>query len=259
MRILLISSLLTLLVACTPQANSTTVESDAASAQLSVNSDGQATELSMDEAKAAFEKAFEGMTVESITEAPIDGFYQVSVRGEVVYFSKDGDHLVTGDVIDVATRTSLTDEARGVLQAKAVEGLDEATMLVYEPEGQRKGYITVFTDTTCGYCRKLHAELPQLAEAGIAVRYLMYPRAGLASDSFNTLQSIWCADDKHAAMDAAKKGEQVDTKQCENPIASHVEIAHTMGLRGTPLIVTDKGRVISGYRPANELIEILEM
>ena len=47
-------------------------------------------------------------------------------------------------------------------------------MIVFKPAGQTKAIINVFTDVDCGYCRKLHNEVPQLNAMGIEVRYLLF-------------------------------------------------------------------------------------
>ena len=74
-----------------------------------------------------------------------------------------------------------------------IEDLDEAGMVVFSPHDV-KSTITVFTDTSCGYCVKLHREIGQTIAGGVKVRYLGYPRAGVNSPSFKTLVSAWCAD-----------------------------------------------------------------
>ena len=51
-------------------------------------------------------------------------------------------------------------------------------MIVYKAPNEKHS-ITVFTDISCGYCRKLHRELNDLLDAGITVKYLAFPRGGL--------------------------------------------------------------------------------
>ena len=42
-------------------------------------------------------------------------------------------------------------------------------MVIFPATAERKGVINVFTDVDCGYCRKLHLEVPELNEMGIEV------------------------------------------------------------------------------------------
>ncbi len=127
---------------------------------------------------------------------------------------------------------------------------DKENMLIYEPEVPSNRSITVFTDISCGYCRRLHGEINTLLDEGVRVRYLLFPRAGLGSQGHKDLESVWCADDPQAAMTNAKSGGKIDPKSCDTPIESHVALAERLGLRGTPLIYTDSGVKIPGYREA---------
>jgi thiol:disulfide interchange protein DsbC len=77
------------------------------------------------------------------------------------------------------------------------------------------------------------------------------------SPGYKELQSVWCSDNRQEALTKAKQGQPIPEKTCDNPIAENIELAHTFGLRGTPLIVTDSGAIINGYRPADQLLEIL--
>ena len=75
----------------------------------------------------------------------------------------------------------------------------------------------MFTDIDCGFCRKLHSEMARYNEEGIRIRYLFYPRAGIGSESYKKAVSVWCADDRKAAMDKAKAGQEVQTQDLREP------------------------------------------
>ena len=92
-----------------------------------------------------------------------------------------------------------------------------------------------------------------LLDEGVSVRYLLFPRAGLGSQGHKDLESVWCADDPQAAMTNAKAGGKIEPMTCDNPIEQHVALAERLGLRGTPLIYTDSGEKIPGYREARVL------
>jgi len=51
-------------------------------------------------------------------------------------------------------------------------------MIVYKAP-KEEYQITVFTDSTCGYCRKLHKEIDGFLAEGISVRYMAFPRGGV--------------------------------------------------------------------------------
>ena len=93
---------------------------------------------------------------------------------------------------------------------------------------------------------------------GIAFRYLAYPRSGVNTPSYYKAVSVWCADDKKAAMTKAKSGETLPKADCDNPIKGHMEAAKLVGVTGTPTMVLENGKVIPGYVEPKRLIKILE-
>ncbi|MFT5670969.1 MAG: thiol:disulfide interchange protein DsbC, partial [Glaciecola sp.] len=109
-------------------------------------------------------------------------------------------------------------------------------------------------DVDCGYCRKLHEEVPALNAKGIEVRYLAYPRAGIGSPSYNKIVSAWCAVDQQNALTKLKQLEPIPTNICAgNPVAAQFALGGKMGVRGTPALVLDSGRLLPGYMPADRL------
>ena len=189
-----------------------------------------------------------------VEPAPVAGFYQAIFGTRVVYLSADGRYLLYGDLIDIDKNLNLTEDARRAGRRKVIENLDEAGMVVFAPQDV-KSTITVFTDTSCGYCVKLHQEIAQTVAGGVKVRYLGFPRAGVNSPAGETLVSVWCADNPQQAMTDAKMGIAIATKTCQTQIGRHMEVAELVGVRGTPTIVLEDGTVIPGYVPAGELVE----
>jgi thiol:disulfide interchange protein DsbC len=118
--------------------------------------------------------------------------------------------------------------------------------------------VTVFTDIDCGFCRKLHADMSEYNKQDIRIRYLFYPRAGLGSESYDKAVSVWCADDRKAAMDTAKAGGAVPAKTCENPVAEHHALGQAMQLQGTPALLLEGGQMVPGYVPPDKLRTLLD-
>jgi thiol:disulfide interchange protein DsbC len=121
----------------------------------------------------------------------------------------------------------------------------------------RKATISVFTDVDCGYCRKLHLEVPELNARGIEVRYLAFPRQGTTSPSFDKLVSAWCAADRNDAITRLKRGETIPRKSCANPVERQYVLGHQMGVEGTPAIIFEDGSLHPGYAPAADLAKLL--
>ena len=194
--------------------------------------------------------------IESISASPMAGLYEVKLKGSrVLYASADGQFIVQGYMFQLkdGKPVNLTEQAERVGVAKLINGIPVAETVVYPAIGETKSHITVFTDTTCPYCHKLHAEVPQLNKMGIEVRYVAFPRQGLGSPGDQQLQAVWCSKDKKTAMDKMTDGKTVEAPKCANPVAKQFAMGQSIGVNGTPAIVLADGQVIPGYQPAAQV------
>ena len=188
----------------------------------------------------------------AISETPIAGLLQVQVNSEIYYASADAKYLITGRVIDLDTRVDLTDQAKSGIRKTFIEDLDPGQQIVFTP-AKAEYDLLVFTDIDCGYCRKLHDQMDEYLEQGIAIHYLAFPRAGVGSHSFDKYVSVWCADDQQTALTQAKAGIEPDPKQCDNPIEDQYNLGREVGVTGTPALLTSDGMLIPGYMPPEQL------
>jgi len=193
-----------------------------------------------------------------ITPSPIPGIYEVVMGPSLAYFSADGHYMLIGDLVDTKNYKNLSAPRRNEVRIKAVNAVSEDDMFLFTPEKQLKHTITVFTDIDCGYCRKLHKEIKSYNDNGIKVRYMMFPRAGKGSSSYEKAVSAWCAKDRNAALTQAKNGEDIERKDCANPILRHMALGELLGVTGTPTIVTDTGEILPGYVSAIPLVKLLD-
>ncbi|MFZ4790565.1 MAG: DsbC family protein [Candidatus Competibacteraceae bacterium] len=206
---------------------------------------------------AKLQTTLNGAQPDSIRSAAIPGLYEVVVGGQVLYLSEDGQFVVQGDILDLGSRANLTDQRRGELRGTALNSVDEKDMVVFAPEGPAKHTVTVFTDIDCGYCRKMHSQMAAYNKEGIKIRYLLFPREGLGSESFNKAVSVWCSDNRQEAMTKAKRGDNVDRKTCDNPVQAQYELGQKLGVRGTPSLILENGEMLPGYVPPAQLTQLL--
>ncbi|MGY6277055.1 DsbC family protein [Methylomonas sp. MgM2] len=195
--------------------------------------------------------------IDSIQPTEIKGLYEVVTGGSIFYSSEDGRYLLQGQLYDAVAKKNITEDKLADVRKAALDNIGEKNMIVFKPEASKHS-VSVFTDIDCGYCRKLHSEIDQYLDQGITVRYLFFPRAGKGSESYAKAISVWCADDRQKALTAAKKGESLQTKTCDNPIDQHMKLGEAFGMSGTPMIVTEKGNILPGYVPAGQLAKILD-
>ncbi len=202
--------------------------------------------------------ALGGNEPDAVSATKVPGLYEVTFGSQIVYLSEDGRYAVRGDLIDLASLENLTDARREGLRLAAVDAVGEDNMVIFEPEGEVRHTVTVFTDIDCGYCRKLHREMASYLDEGIRVRYLAFPRAGIGSESYQKAVSVWCSEDTRDAMTRAKRGEDVGSLSCPNPVAQHYQLGRELGVTGTPSLVLESGRLMPGYLPATRLAQILD-
>lgn len=209
--------------------------------------------------RAAVAKLNPGVRINEPRSTPVPGLFRTSLDGSSGYVTADGRYFIIGDMYEVASRRNLSEEARKQTRVAALAQIKPADAIVFAP-ARPKHTITVFTDVDCGYCRKLHGEIAQYNELGIAVRYVAYPRSGPATESWRTMEAVWCAKDRRDALTRAKLGEKVDKPaSCgATPIAEHYALGDQVGVHGTPLILLEDGRSLDGYMPASRIAAILD-
>jgi thiol:disulfide interchange protein DsbC len=208
--------------------------------------------------KSKLAKLIPGEEPTSVKESPAKGLYEVIYGTQVFYIHENGKYLLQGELIDVDTRTNLTADAQSAGRKKAMAAVSDDKTIIFAPKEKAKHTVTVFTDIDCPYCRKMHNEMKGYNEEGIAIRYMLYPRAGVDSPSYDKAVNVWCAENQKEAMTKSKNGKEVKSKTCENPIKEHMAIANEIGVNGTPAIVLDDGHLIPGYRPPKDLAKVLE-
>ncbi|MBW8191310.1 DsbC family protein [Neiella marina] len=190
----------------------------------------------------------------SVEDAPIDGFYQVVTDSRIFYVSKDGTKMFGGSLYDFDknffnhTEKRLKDDRKELLTTKGADYIEFTAR-------EERTVVYAFTDPTCGYCKKLHAQVDDYNELGITIRYLAYPRNGKGSQAFAMLNSSWCSetpkDSLHDLMNAKHSGQST----CDSDaVARHYDLGQQLGVRGTPALYwADGSKIKGGYKPPAEL------
>ncbi len=208
--------------------------------------------------RAALQKWLPEMEPQSIHSTPIPGIYEVVLEGQVYYLSQDGRYLMQGQLVDLMTRTNLTEARLKVKRAAALSELNEKNMIVFSPQ-EPKYTVSVFTDIDCGYCRRLHQQVKGYNDLGIKIRYLAFPRAGIGSSSYDKAVEVWCAKDRRQAMTRAKADKPVEnTFKCENPVAKQFNLGRSLGINATPSLILEDGTLLAGFIPPQALASYLE-
>ncbi|QIZ77451.1 bifunctional protein-disulfide isomerase/oxidoreductase DsbC [Ferrimonas lipolytica] len=200
------------------------------------------------------------VTVNKVVPSPVNDIYQVYSDKGVFYVTADGSKMFHGNLYDLDNGlTNLTDQAMSEVRRQELAATAGTT--IDYPAQDEKYVVNVFTDISCGYCRKLHNEMAEYNALGITVRYLAYPRNGRNAPAWQQMEQVWCAADPQDALDNAKANIKMSgTSNCDaaQNVAMHHSLGGSFGLSGTPAIVLEDGTMLGGYLPPAKLLDVLE-
>jgi thiol:disulfide interchange protein DsbC len=200
-----------------------------------------------------------GSKLEDLRPSPIPGIYEFMQGADISYLTADGKYFIDGNVYDMKSRDNLTEALRSHARVALINAVPESEMVIFAPANP-KYTVTVFTDVDCAYCRKLHSEIAELNRLGIRVRYVFFPRSGPGTESWKKAEVVWCSPNRNDALTRAKAGAALDmNRTCSpTPVKREYELGQSLGIRGTPAIITENGDFISGYMPPRELLAELK-
>jgi thiol:disulfide interchange protein DsbC len=161
-------------------------------------------------------------------------------------------------LIDLRNGSNLSKLNELMETKRLVQTFPPKDMLIYPAKDKVKAELTIFTDTSCSYCRKMHREIPQLQSQGVTVRLIPYPRRGLDGYGYEELKSVWCSDHPDEAFSSVVEDrvmpDSLDDCDKAEAVNAGYRLGNRIGISGTPLLVLGNGEKIKGYKPAAELI-----
>ena len=184
--------------------------------------------------------------VGAIRPSPQPGLLEIVVNErELIYTDAKGDLAVFGRIVDLRTRTNLTQNR--LLELRKVDfgqlPLDKAIVKV-KGNGARK--VAVFSDPDCPFCKQLEPELDKLDN--VTIYTFLYPLPSIHPDAVRKATMIWCSPDRVKAWDdlMLRNKEPQGNLDCANPILSIAQLAQSLGINGTPGMVFSDGRIVPG-------------
>ena len=200
---------------------------------------------------------FPEIQAESISPSQLDGYYEVILTDpfiDVIYISTDGKYVIQGAVTDLELMTNISTNRISEIKLDILESISDNDKIIFRAK-EEKYVINVFTDVDCPYCAKLHADMKQMNNLGITVKYLASPLEQLHPNAQSAMEKIWCAEDKAIAIHNYKSKRQLpDSPECINPVAEQLAISKQLGVNGTPSIFFENGTNLPGYLPPNDLL-----
>tara|TARA_R110001606_G_scaffold233942_1_gene381554 strand:- start:53743 stop:54537 length:795 start_codon:yes stop_codon:yes gene_type:complete len=223
--------------------------------------------------KAALSERLPKTQIDQLDCSKIEGLCEVVAGKNLFYVDQTGRYLVVGRVYDMETRQDITAAkllefnpdmlARGAARREQVSNQEQpktnkkkvsAAQLRALPDngavryGKRGQEVTVFSDFSCSYCRRLHDTLKDMN-----VRVIERPISVLGSRKMS--ENVVCAVDPELALKAAYNGLALpEIDNCDaSGLDANEKFASAHGFNGTPVIVRADGAVLEGYRPKARL------
>ncbi len=227
---------------------------------------GLGADLSIDKVRQNMGDKINGKQPDVIVKTPLQGIYELYYAKQIFYVDGTGRYIFRNGRMVSSKGENLTDSAlshAAQLQAKKnlhyLSQIADNEMLVYPASLEQRAersVITIFTDVDCPFCSRIHEELDTYTKAGITIKYLFYPRAGRESSAYSSLVSVWCSEDRYAALEKVESGQHIATKRCKHPVDKHLELAKKFRLLGTPAIFLQDGTLLVGYKRPDDLIKL---
>lgn len=196
--------------------------------------------------------------------------YGIDGNNTTMTYIKDINSVVVpnGGIFDLATKSFSNQAYEASFNKPLLDQIKQEDIIEYKAPNESK-FVYVFTDPTCGYCKKLNREMPDYHKEGITIKYLPFPRGGLSGFAHDALVNTLCATDKKEALYQAEvKNVLPETKSgitaqelemCKKDVAAAYELGKKLGVTGTPAIFTPDGHQIGGYLPAAQMKYTLDM
>jgi thiol:disulfide interchange protein DsbC len=190
--------------------------------------------------------------IDEVTRSPLPGLWEVRIGTELLYTDAQGQYLVQGEVIDLRSRTNLTQQRIDKLTAFDFDKLPlKDAITIKQGKGTRK--MAVFVDPNCGYCKRFERDVSNLKD--VTVYIYLYPILG--ADSQTKSRDIWCAKDPALAwrdwMLANKLPSSAPAKCDFAAIERNVELGRKHRVTGTPATVFEDDTRLPGAVPGEQL------
>lgn len=203
------------------------------------------------EIRQMFESKFPNKgRIEHVIKTPYSGLYEVRIGDQLVYVDEQGKYLFDGSVIEVESRTNITDQRHSELVAVDFKSLpfDSAIKRV---KGSGKRKLALFTDPNCEYCKRLEKEFIKVSDVTLYIFLIpIFPH------SEEIVRNVHCASDPlHAWDDWMLNGVAPPHADCETSTDKVVKLGKKLRIYGTPNLIFANGKRTSGYLSAKELEE----
>ncbi|WP_230684455.1 DsbC family protein [Burkholderia cepacia] len=225
--------------------------------------------------KAALHARYPSTQFREVAATPSAGIYEVVMGNKAAYTDATGRYFLFGHLFDMVTQQDLTVPLEQALQ-KVRFPADRLRDAFVEVHGTGRRKLAIFDDPDCPYCLVLEDDLSKLKD--VTIYRFLYPLESIHPRARAHSIAIWCAEDRlatwHAWMplalsrwmrnqgssatggsDKTPAPPRVEPKlvSCANPIDANEALAASLGIAGTPALVSEDGRVMPGAASAEAI------
>ncbi len=188
---------------------------------------------------------------------------EVNIGARSFLASNDGRYIYVGKVIDTQNKIDISEQLTQKNRVKGLAKIDDKNQLTFPASIKELFAVTLFTDIDCGYCRRFHNNMAQYNALGIRVNYVMFPRAGKPSKSYDKTAAVLCSAHPQENMTLAMSGEYSPVKvlldkTCLHNLDQQMLLAAEFGISATPTMVLPNGGVIKGVLNPEQLLAQLK-
>ena len=170
-----------------------------------------------------------------------------SAEKQIYYVTKDGTYLIAGGNLITRDKVNLTQ-----VRFEDVNRVDVSKLPLKDAIEIKRGNgakkLIMFFDVDCPYCRKAYDWLQKQNNYTL---YLFFFPLDMHPKSHEKSVKILCEKNPEAAIDLALSDKEIGSQKCEageKMLARQKAVGEGIGVRGTPLFVTDTGTRISGLQ-----------
>jgi len=217
--------------------------------------------LKKDEAAKLLKTFDQNIAIKNISVSSAKYLFEVFVetngKKAIVYIDFPKKHLFTGSLYQINGKKNLTQERLSEINTVNVSQIPLGDAIVLG-EKKAKYRAIVFTDPDCPFCAKLHEEMKKVVKErkDISFSIKMFPLK-MHAGAYDKSKAIVCEKSLVLLENAFAKKSLPAPKCKTTAVDDTIKLAAKLGITGTPALVMPDGRVVSGFRDANALKELI--
>lgn len=217
--------------------------------------------LTTTEAATLLKDLIPNLKVGDVRVSPVKAMWELVIEANnkkgIVYVDFSKKHFVSGSIVLIKEKKNLTQERFEDINRVDVSQIPLTDAIVVGNK-TAKHKVIVFTDPDCSFCKKLHAEIKKVVQErkDVAFYKKMYPLR-IHPEAYEKSKAIVCEKSLELLENAFEK-KPLPKPKCDTTVVDeNIKLAEKLGISGTPALIMPDGRLISGYREAKVLKELI--